>query len=75
MTGPRKHTDQTPFTSGGMTGRLGICDCHASCTSAAHFPSYLPIDSVWLAANPPFQFHLHLQKQTIRGVCVDNMQI
>ena len=22
--GPQKHTDQTPFTSGGMTGRLGI---------------------------------------------------
>ena len=24
MTGPRKLTDQTPFTSGGMTGRLGL---------------------------------------------------
>ena len=24
MTGPQKHTDQTPFTSGGMTGCLGL---------------------------------------------------
>ena len=26
MTGPQKHTIQTPFTSGGMPGRLGLFD-------------------------------------------------
>ena len=34
--GPQKHTNQTPFTSEGMTGCLGHGSCHSSVLNLAH---------------------------------------